>query len=107
MQVSVGPLSASQRQGLERLRRRAVGRVSQRAHMVLLSGRGYTVQDIAVIFACGEDVVRQWLHRYAAQGEPGLEDLPRVGRPPKDRLAPLIIDAQMSQPPPRSGHVQT
>ena len=107
MQVSVGALSAAQRQGLERQRRRAVGRVSQRAHMVLLSGRGYTVQAIARIFDCGEDVVRQWLHRYREQGEAGLEDLPRSGRPPKDRLAPLLVDAQMSQPPTCSGHVQT
>ena len=107
MQVWVGKLTAAQRQGLERLRRRAVGRVSQRAHMVLLSARGYAVREIAAIFACGEDVVRGWLHRYAERGEAGLEDLPRSGRPPRDRLAPLIIDAQMSQPPPRSGHVQT
>ena len=75
--------------------------------MVLLSGRGYTVQRIAEIFDCGEDVVRQWLHRYRAGGEAGLEDLPRTGRPPKDRLAAQIVDTQMDQPPTCSGHVQT
>ncbi len=107
MQVSVGKLAAAQRQELERLRRRAVGRVSQRAHMVLLSGRGYTVQQIAEVFDCGEDVVRQWLHRYTEGGAAGLEDLPRAGRPPKDRLAPQVVDAQISQPPSCSGHVQT
>jgi transposase len=107
MQVSVGMLTAAQRRGLEGLRRRAVGRVSQRAHMVLLSGRGFTVQEIARVFDCGEDVVRQWLHRYRERGEAGLEDAPRPGRPPKDRLAPGIVDAQMGQPPPCSGHVQT
>jgi transposase len=107
MQVSVGPLSAAQRRGLERLRRRAVGRVSQRAHMVLLSGRGFTVQEIARVFDCGEDVVRQWLHRFRERGAGGLEDAPRPGRPPKDRLALRIIDAQMSQPPSCSGNVQT
>jgi transposase len=107
MQVSVGPLTAAQRRGLERLRRRAVGRVSQRAHMVLLSGRGFTVQEIARVFDCGEDVVRQWLHRFRERGEGGLEDAPRPGRPPKDRLAAHVIDAQMSQPPTCSGHVQT
>jgi transposase len=106
MQVSVGPLTAAQRRGLERLRRRAVGRVSQRAHMVLLSGRGFTVREIARVFDCGEDVVRQWLHRYRERGEAGLEDAPRPGRPPTDRLAPHIVDTQMGQPPPCSGHVQ-
>ncbi|HXI15042.1 MAG TPA: IS630 family transposase [Chloroflexota bacterium] len=107
MQVPAGVLTGAQRQGLERLRRRAVGRVSQRAHMVLLSARGYTVARIAEVFDCGEDVVRQWLHRYVEQGEAGLADLPRSGRPPRDRLAPIIIDTQMSQPPTCSGHVQT
>jgi transposase len=75
--------------------------------MVLLSGRGYTVQRIAEGFGCGEDVVRQWLHRYCARGEAGLEDLPRTGRPPKDCLAAQIVDTQASQPPTCSGHVQT
>jgi transposase len=107
MQVQVGGLTDAQRQGLERLRRRAVGRVSQRAHMVLLSARGYTVQRIAEVFDCGEDVVRQWLHRYVEQGEAGLADLPRSGRPPRDRLAATIIDTQMRQSPRCSGHVQT
>ena len=54
--VKIGPLSDEQRQTLERVRRRAVGRVSQRAHMVLLSGRGFTVREIARVFDCGEDV---------------------------------------------------
>ena len=61
--VRIGPLSDEQRQALERVRRRAVGRVSQRAHMVLLSARDYTVEQIAEIFGVGEDVVRKWLHR--------------------------------------------
>lgn len=100
-------LRIAQRQGLERLRRRAVGRVSQRAHMVLLAGRGYPVAEIARIFDCGEEVVRQWLHRYRERGEAALEDLPRSGCPPKDRLAAQIVDTQASQPPTCSGHVQT
>lgn len=105
--VAVGPLSAAQRQELERLRRRAVGRVSQRAHMALLSARGYSVSQIAQVFDCGHDVVRQWLHRYCERGAAGLEDLARSGRPPKDRLATSIIDAQASQPPTCAGYVQT
>ena len=54
--VRIGPLSAEQRQALERVCRRAVGRVSQQAHMVLLSARGYTVEQVAEIFGVGEDV---------------------------------------------------
>ncbi len=101
--VAVGPLTVAQRQELERLRRPAVGRVSRRAHMVLLSARGYTVPQIAQVFDCGPDVVRQWLHRYRERGAAGLADRPRAGRPPKDPLAAQIIDAQASQPPTCAG----
>lgn len=101
--VSIGPLTDEQRQGLRRLRRRAVGRVAERAQMVLLSARGYAVAEIAEIFEVGEDVVRTWLHRYQRQGPDGLQDRPRPGRPPKDRLARPIVDAQASNPPCHNG----
>src|SRR5215210_3441236 len=104
--VKLGPLPAEHRQALERLRRRAIGRVSQRAHMVLLSARGYTVPQIAEIFELGEDVVRTWLHRYQQSGPAGLDDRPRPGRPPRERLARHIVDTQASNPPCNSGLVQ-
>jgi transposase len=104
--VRIGPLSDDQRRALEQVRRRAVGRVSQRAHMVLLSARGYTVEQIAEIFGAGEDVVRKWLHRYEREGPVGLDDRPRPGRPPTDRLARHIVDTQASNPPGNSGLVQ-
>src|SRR3982751_4926001 len=103
--VRIGPLSDEQRQMLERVRRRAVGRVSQRAHMVRLSARGYTVEQIAEIFGVGEDVVRTWLHRYERRGPLGLDDRPRPGRPPTDRLARHVVDAQASNPPCNNGLV--
>src|SRR5215210_6997097 len=105
--VRIGPLTDGQRRDLERVRRRAVGRVSQRAHMVLLSARGYAVQQVAEIFAVGEDVVREWLHRYEREGPTGLDDRPRPGRPPRDRLARHIVDTQVSQSPRAVGPVQT
>jgi transposase len=74
--------------------------------MVLLSARGYTVQQIAEIFAVGEDVVREWLHRYAREGPTGLDDRPRPGRPPRERLARHIVDTQASQSPRAAGLVQ-
>jgi len=104
--VRIGPLSDQQRQALEQVRRRAVGRVSQRAHMVLLSARGYTVEQIAEIFGVGEDVIRKWLRPYEREGPPGLDDRPRPGRPPKERLARHIVDAQASNPPCNNGLVQ-
>lgn len=100
-------LTVPQRQELEQASRQAIGRVALRAQMVLLSDRGYSVPQIAQIHACGQDVVRTWLHRYERAGVAGLADEPRSGRPPKDPLAGPIVDAQASQSPPCSGHVQT
>src|SRR5919198_1180049 len=95
--VSIGPLTEEHRQALRRLRRRAVGRVAERAQMVLLSARGYTVAEIAEIFEVGHDVVRTWLGRYQRDGPDGLRDRPRPGRPPKDPPAPAV------RGPPRAG----
>jgi transposase len=100
-------LTAEQRRELERVSRHAVGRVALRAQMVLLSGRGFPVPQIALIHDCGQDVVRIWLHRYEREGVAGLEDEPKSGRPPKDPLARHIVDAQASQSPECSGHVQS
>ena len=105
--VRIGPLSTEQRGVLAQMRRRAIGRVAERAQMVLLNARGYTVTEIAEIFEVGEDLVRTWLHRYQQTGPVGLEDRPRPGRPPKDRLARQIVDTQASNPPPNVGLVQS
>jgi transposase len=98
-------LTPAQERELHTVSRQAVGRVALRAHMVLLSGRGCPVSQIALIHGCGEDVVRTWLHRYQRHGVVGLYDQPKSGRPPKERLAGAIIDAQASQSPRCSGHV--
>ncbi len=104
--VKVGPLSSEQRRALVVLRRRAVGRVAMRAQIVLLSAKGYAVPEIATMFDLGEDRVRHWLRRYQQEGLAGLEDRPRPGRPPTDRLARQIVDAQAGNPPGNSGLVQ-
>jgi transposase len=100
-------LTDDQRGELQQVSRQAVGRVALRAQMVLLADRSYTVPQIATIHACGQDVVRLWLHRYHEEGAAALEDEPRRGRPPKDPLARQIVDTQASQSPPCSGHGQT
>lgn len=100
-------LDDEQRRELRQVSRHAVGRVALRAHMVLLSDRSFSVPQIAEIHDCGEDVVRHWLHRYQERGVVGLEDDPRPGGPPRDPMARHIVDAQTSQSPECSGHVQT
>jgi transposase len=99
-------LTSEQRRELHVLSRQGVGRVALRAQMVLLSGRGCPVPQIALIHACGEEVVRTWLHRYQRLGVAGLYDLPKSGRPPTERLSGSIVDAQASQSPRCSGHPQ-
>lgn len=100
-------LTDDQRRELHQVSRQAVGRVALRAQMVLLSGRSFSVPQIAEIHDCGEDVVRHWLHHYQDRGVAGLEDDPHSGRPPKGRLAQHVVDAQASQSPECSGHAQT
>ena len=65
-------LRSEQRRELQVLSHQAVGRVTLRAQMVLLSGRGCPVPQIALIHDCGADVVRTWLHRYQRLGVAGL-----------------------------------
>lgn len=100
-------LTKDQRRELQHVSRQAVGRVALRAQMVLLADRDYRVPQIATIHDCGQDVVRHWLHRYQEDGVAGLEDEPRSGRPPTHPTAHHVVDAQASQSPECSGHVQT
>ena len=75
--------SEEEQEELQRMRRQAVGRVSQRAHMVLLSIQGQSVPAIALLFQTSLVTVRFWIKRYNAQGPDGLYDEPRSGRPHK------------------------
>ena len=81
--VKVEPLSDAQREALERLRRRAVGRVSQRAHMVLLSARGYSVLELTRFgghLNTGDDTrARRGPHAEESRAIPGR--VPVGGRP--------------------------
>ncbi len=63
--------------------RAAVGWVSQRAHIVLLSSRDYCITKLARIFDASENVVRQWIDRHERNGVDSLEDKPRSGRLPR------------------------
>jgi transposase len=73
--------SAAEHAELRRMTRREVGRVSQRAQMVLLSAQRRTVPEIAALFATSRATVRHWLRRFDAAGPAGLRDQPRSGRP--------------------------
>ena len=101
----IGPLDESERRRLKQLARRAVGRVSERIRMVLLSSRGYSSAQIAAIFECDEATVRHWLQRYQAEKESGLQDRPRSGRPRKaGPAARHLIRHTVERAPAESGH---
>lgn len=75
------PLTDEERQELKRMTRQEVGRVSQRALMILLSAKQQTVPEIAVIFDTSEATVRFWIERFNTAGPAGLYDQARSGRP--------------------------
>jgi len=71
-------------------------RVRMRAHSILLSARGYTIEMIADIFQVTRDTVSSWIDRWKQSGINGLSDMPRSGRPPlltdeeREKLLELI-----------------
>jgi len=92
---------------LRQLARQAVGRVSERAHFVLLSARGYSPPEIGDLLGYDAQTVRIWLKAFQQQRCAGLDDAPRSGRPPIDRHLTAVVQAQAGQPPTNSGLLQT
>lgn len=88
--------------------RQAIGRVAQRAQMVLLSAQGRTVPEIARIFAVEYKTVRKWLRRFDTEGPAGLYDEPRSGRPRKltDGVRSKLVE-MVQQDPEQSGYCAT
>ncbi len=99
-------LNDDQRQELRRLAREAVGRVSERAHFVLLSDQGKSVPAIGALMGYSAQAVYPWLERYQEQGVAGLYDEPRSGRPPNARHLVAIVQAQTGQPPTNFGYAE-
>ena len=67
---------------LEISQREATGkRVKQRAEAIRLSSHGWKVAQIAAYFEWHEQTVREIIQRWKQNGEKGLYDLPKTGRP--------------------------
>lgn len=99
-------LNDTQKAELQQVARQAVGRVSERAHFVLLSAAGHSPPVIGRLMGYDAQTVRGWLCTYQQRGRAGLEDDPRSGRPKKEPYLTAIVQAQASQPPPNSGYLQ-
>ena len=80
----VSALSPDQIQHLEDLAQRdSVRRVRMRAHSILLSSRGSSIDEIANIYQVHRDTVSSWIDNFEHLGVDGLRDKPRSGGPPK------------------------
>lgn len=100
--------SAEEYRELKRMTRQEIGRVSQRAQMVLLDGQGRTAPEIARILDTTALTVRFWLRRFDTEGPGGLYDEPRSGRPRKVTTeVGQSIDALIRDDPEREGYVAT
>jgi transposase len=82
---------------LQRMTRQAVGRVSQRAQMILLSIQQRTVPALAPLFPRSRASVRCWSRRFNAQGPAGLYDDPRRGRP--RQVSPQVVETIVTRLP--------
>ena len=91
---------------LRQLARQAVGRVSERAHFVLLSHHGYSPPEIGRLMGYDAATVRLWLKAYQIHPCAGLDDAPRSGRPAQAPDLVAIVQAQTSQSPPTMGYLQ-
>ena len=80
---TVRPPTDEEREELKRMKRQEVGRVSVRAHIVLLSRRGRSAPKIAEIHDVTTPMVYKWMDRFDEEGPSGLHDREREGRPPK------------------------
>ena len=78
-------LTAEDRQPLEALLRspKAAQSLVLRTRIVLLSGAGQSVQEVAASLGTSTRSVYKWRNRFKAKGLDGLKDLPRSGQPKK------------------------
>ncbi len=58
-------------------------RQRQRAQAILLSAKGYTLEQIADVLDASRVAVSGWLNRWHRRGLEGLADAPKSGRPRK------------------------
>lgn len=100
----VSALSSDQIQHLEDLAERdSTRRVRMRAHSILLSSRGSSIDEIAKIYQVHRDTVSSWIDNFEHLGVDGLRDKPRSGGPPKlnaqeKEVAKELLKAHPSSP---------
>lgn len=98
----VNTLSDSDRTALDVVYRQgSTHRERQRAQSILLSSRGYNLEQLSDILAADRDTISRWLARWEAEGLGGLSDAPRSGRPHKmDAVADAAVREILENPSP-------
>ena len=100
---------------LKRMKREEVGRVATRAHLILLSSRGYSASEIADLHEVTHPMVYKWMDRFDEEGPSGLYDREqtqeflRKGRPPKvdDEAEQELRRVLQAGPPTEEGYEAT
>lgn len=78
----VAPLDSHTEHRLkDTMRTSPVFRVRQRAHAIVLSAKGYRIDQLVDIFEVDRDTITRWLDRWDEDHFDGLQDAPRSGRP--------------------------
>jgi transposase len=79
----VTELSDEQKVQLQgRMRKATSWRERMRAHGILLSSRGFSIDEIASIYDVDRDTVSGWITKWEQNGFDSLADKPLAGRPP-------------------------
>jgi transposase len=60
-----------------------IARVRTRAHALILSSNGYSIEEISKIYEVDRDTVSSWLSRWEQLSFNGLYDEEKPGRPPE------------------------
>jgi len=95
-------LSDSNRVALEQAHRDGpTHRQRQRAQAILLSARGYTLEQLADFFQTRRDTISGWLDAWQEGAMAGLQDAPKPGRTPKmDAIIRTYLHEMLESPSP-------
>ena len=92
-----------QRTLLDAARYAPESRFRQRAHAVYLSGKGYSINQLADIFAVDRDTVSGWLTAWEGEGLIALRDNAHPGRPRRITEETLVaLEKDLEQAPHRA-----
>ena len=99
----VKPLSEKEKDQLDEMVRQGESyRVRRRAHAILLSADGFTIDEIARIYKTDRDTVSSTFTRWEKAGLAGLFDEAKSGRPPKLSKAEAAEAIETLKEDPRS-----